>query len=307
LNLTIDGYYQKRKDIWVVSSGKYSTALGFDAPYENGGIVDSYGFEFGTDYVKKIGDFSFNLGGNFTLNKNKIKEQYEEVRAYNNLIRTNKPIGQLYGLVAEGFFKDQADIDNSIPHLFNEVKPGDIKYKDVNGDKKIDANDVTAIGYNTLCPEVYYSFKLGAEYKGVGFTAQFQGTGNYSAMLNTKSVYWPLINNTNISRHYYDNRWTSDNQNAKYPRLSSQSSNNNYQNNTIWLEDRSFLKLRHVELYYDFPKTIMQRTGFMDNAKLYVRGIDLLCFDKIKITDPESYGVANPLNRSLVVGLTLGF
>lgn len=307
LNLTIDGYYQKRKNIWVVASGKYSSVLGFDAPYENGGIVDSYGFEFGADYFKKVGDFSFNVGTNFSLSKNKIKEQYEEVRAYNNLIRTNKPVGQIYGLVAEGFFKDQADIDNSVSHLFNEVKPGDIKYRDINGDDVVDANDVTAIGYNTLCPEIYYSFKLGVEYKGVGFTAQFQGTGNYSAMLNTKSVYWPLINNSFISQHYYDNRWTPENQNAKYPRLSSQSSNNNYQNNTIWLEDRSFLKLRHLELYYNFPKAIMHRTGFMENAKLYVRGIDLLCFDKIKIADPESYGVTNPLNRSLVVGLTLGF
>ena len=317
LNVNIDGYYQKRKNIWVETTGKYSAALGFDAPYENGGIVDSYGFELGADYIKKIGEVNINIGGMFSLNKNKIKEQYEEPRAYDNLVRTNNPVGQIYGLVAEGFFKDQADIDNSVPHLFNEVKPGDIKYKDVNGDGKIDANDVTAIGYSTLSPEIYYSFKLGAEYKGIGFTAQFQGTGNYSAILNTKSVYWPLIkgkmsddtaiNNTNLSTEYYDNRWTPENQNAKYPRLSSQSSNNNYQTNTIWLEDRSFLKLRHVELYYNFPKTLMKRTGFMENAKLYVRGVDLLCFDKIKIADPESYGVSNPMNRSLVVGLSLGF
>ena len=84
----------------------------------------------------------------------------------------------------------------------------------------------------------------------------FQGTANYSAVLNTKSMFWPLINNTTLSSHYYENRWTPENLNAKYPRLSSQSNANNYQTNTIWLEDRSFLKLRNVELYYKFPKKL---------------------------------------------------
>ncbi len=307
LNLTLDGYYQKRKNIWVDSSGKYSTVLGFDAPYENGGVVDSWGIEVGADYLKKIGDFTLNAGINFTLNKNKVKEQYEELRAYENLVRTGNSVGQIYGLVAEGFFKDENDINNSVPHLFNDVRPGDIKYRDINGDGQIDANDITAIGYSDLCPEIYYSFKMGLEWKGIGCTALFQGTGNYSAVLNTKSVYWPLIDNNNISQHYYDNRWTIDNLDAQYPALSSQSSNNNFQTNTIWLEDRSFLKLRHVEVYYNFPQSLIKKALFMNQAKIYVRGVDLACFDKIKIADPECYGATTPLNRSLVVGLTLGF
>ncbi len=321
LNLTVDGFYQTRENIWVESSGRYSSALGFNAPYENGGIVKSYGFEFGADYFKRFGAFSLNIGGNFTLNENKIEEMYEEPRMYGNLVRTNQPVEQLYGLIAEGFFRDQADIDNSVPHMFNQVRPGDIKYRDVNGDNQVDGNDVTAIGYNTVAPEIYYSFRLGAEYKGIGFTAQFQGVANYSAMLNTKSLYWPLIsstmqgsgddtyaiNNTNISQHYYDNRWTPSRQNAKYPALSSASSNNNYQNNTVWLADRSFLKLRHVELYYTFPKAMLRRTGFVESARLYVRGIDLFSFDKIDIADPEAYGPSYPLTRSVVVGFTLGF
>jgi hypothetical protein len=325
LNLTVDGFYQNRRNIWVESSGMYSNVLGFDPPFENAGVVNSYGFEFGADYFKKIGEVRLQIGGTFTLNKNEIEEMYEEPRAYGNLIRTNKPVGQLFGMVAEGLFRDQADIDASVPHRFNTVRPGDIKYRDVNGDNQVDENDVTAIGYNTLAPEIYYSFRLGVEYKGIGLTAQFQGVGNYSAMLDTKGLYWPLIrstmnntpnairrtatdvNNTNLSQHYYDNRWTPENPSAKYPALSSQSSNNNYQSNTLWLADRSFLKLRHVELYYTFPKAMLRRTGFMERAKLYVRGTDLFSFDKIDIADPESYGATNPFTRSLVVGLTLGF
>ena len=307
LNLTAEGYYQKRKDIWVSSSGKYSSVLGMAAPFENAGRVDSWGAEAGIDYTRKFGEVVVNAGGNFSFNRNEIKEQLEEPRAYENLKQTGHPLNQTYGLIAEGFFKDEAEIAEALPQNFSTVRPGDIKYKDMNGDKKIDENDVTAIGYSTVAPEIYYSFHLGLEWKGLGFDAMFQGTGHYSAMLNTKSLFWPLVGNTTISEHYYENRWTPENPDAKYPRLSAQSNTNNYQNNTIWLADRSFLKLRNVELYYKFPKAWMKRTKFLGNAKIYVRGVDLLCFDKIDIADPESYGATNPLTRSVVAGLTIGF
>ncbi len=307
LDITLDTYYEHRTDIWVNSSGKYSVMLGFSTPFENAGVVNSYGVDFGANYTKQVGRLKLNLGANFLLAKNKIVEQLEEKRLYKNLERTNNPLKQIYGLQAIGFFKDQADINNSPQQLFSDVKPGDIKYKDVNEDNVIDSNDMIAIGHSTTAPEIYYSFHLGAEWKGLGFDAMFQGTGRYSAVLNTKSMYWPLINNTTISQEYYDNRWTSENQNAKYPRLSSQSNENNYQTNTLWLEDRSFLKLRNVELYYKFPRELMKRTKFISNAKIYLRGIDLLCFDKIKVADPEYYGAGYPLTRSVVAGLAIDF
>lgn len=307
LNFVLDAYYERRSDIWVSSAGHYSSILGFLAPFENGGIVDSWGVELGLNYQKKFGDVLFNAGANFALAKNEIIEQMEEPRLYDNLIQTGNPLKSTYGLQAIGFFKDQADIENSPQQMFGTVKPGDIKYRDVNGDNIIDANDQIRIGHSTTAPEIYYSFNLGLEWKGLGFDAMFQGTGRYSAVLNTKSLYWPLINNTTISQEYYDNRWTPETPNAKYPRLSSQSNENNYQTNTLWLEDRSFLKLRSVELYYKFPQTWMEKSKILSNAKIYVRGVDLLCFDKIKIADPESYGATFPLTRSVVAGLTIGF
>ena len=307
LDVTAEGYYQRRKDIWVSSEGKYTDVLGVDAPFENAGIVDSYGVELGLNYTKRLGDVVFNLGGNFAWNKNEIKEQLEEPRLYKNLVQTGNRLGQVYGMVAEGFFKDKEDIANSLPQNFSTVVPGDIKYKDVNGDGIIDANDKTAIGYSTTAPEIYYSFHLGAEWKGIGVDVMFQGTGNYSAVLNTKSMFWPLINNTTLSTHYYENRWIPENQNAKYPRLSSQSNANNYQANTVWLADRSFLKLRNAEVYYRFPEEWMKKTKILGSAKLYVRGTDLFCSDHIDVTDPECYGVATPLNKSVVVGVTIGF
>lgn len=307
LNVTVDGYYQRRKDIWVSGKGAYSDVLGMEAPFENAGIVDSWGVETGLDYTQKAGNVTLNVGGNFTLNKNQIKEQLEEPRLYSNLVQTGNPLKQTYGLQAIGFFKDDADIANSPTQNFSTVKPGDIKYKDINGDEKIDENDKIAIGYSTTAPEIYFSFHLGAEWKGIGLNALFQGTGHYSAVLNTKSMYWPLINNTTLSNHYYENRWTPDRQDAKFPRLSSQSNANNYQTNSVWLSDRSFLKLRNLEVYYKLPKSWLQSVKIVNNAKIYVRGVDLFCFDKLEVSDPESYGATNPLTRSIVAGLTIGF
>ena len=306
LDVTFDYWIQNRKDIWVSAAGKYSDVLGMDAPYENAGKVNSHGLELGLDYNKTFGEVKFNIGGNFMLTKSKIKEQLEEPRLYENLVQTGNRVGQIYGLEAIGFFTSEADIASSPTQTFSTVKPGDIKYRDVNGDNIIDANDKVAIGYSTTCPEVFYNFHLGAEWKGLGIYAMFQGTGNYSAVLNTKSMYWPLVGNTNISQYAYDNRWTNTNQDAKFPRLSSQSNANNYQTSTLWLANRSFLKLRNLEVYYNLPKSLLEATKIVNGAKLYVRGVDLFCIDKLDESDPEAYGI-NPLTKSIALGLSVTF
>lgn len=307
LNVELDFFKQRRTDIWVSGAGAYSALIGFEAPYTNAGVVDSHGIELSLDYTKTIGDITFNLGGSFNFNKNKIKDQAEEPRAYNNLVQTGNPLSSSYGLVALGLFRDQADIDASPKQNFSTVKPGDIKYQDINGDGMIDANDVTKIGYSGIAPEIFYNIHAGLDYKGIGFDLMFQGVGRYTANLNAKGMYWPLLNSTSLSQQYYDGRWTSSNPNATFPRLSTTSNANNYQTSTFWQRNRSFLKLRNVEVYYIIPKSLMAKTGFIKTAKVYVRGIDLLCFDHIDDADPESYGVTAPLNKSVVVGAALSF
>jgi len=306
VDMTVDGYFEKRKDIWVSEDGSTSSVLGATAAYVNAGIVNSWGLEAGVNYNKKMGDVQLSLGGKFTFAKNEIKEQLETPRAYDYLRRTGNSVGQIFGLQAVGFFIDEADIKNSPAQQFSEVKPGDIKYKDQNGDGIINDYDQIAMGYNTSVPEIYYSFNLGAEWKGLGVSALFQGVANYSVVLNTQSVYWPLVNNTNISQHYYDNRWTPETPNAKYPRLTTESNDNNFQTNSVWLADASFLKLRNCEIYYKLPANVISKLK-MKTCKIYVRGIDLLCIDHIDIADPESTGVAFPLTRSVNVGFTFGF
>ena len=309
LNVELDLYKQHRSNIWVSGSGAYSSIIGFEAPYTNDGVVDSHGIEFSLDYTKQIGDLCLNVGGVFNYNKNEIKEMAEEPRAYSNLVQTGNPLNSTYGLVAIGLFKDQADIDASPVQNFSTVRPGDIKYEDVNKDGVIDANDTKKIGYSGYAPEIFYSFHAGAEYKGFGVNLMFQGAAHYTANLNAAGMYWPLLNSTSLSQQYYDGRWTTANPdvNASFPRLSSASNANNYQTSTYWMRDRSFLKLRNVEAYYNFPKSLVEKTGFMTAAKLYVRGVDLLCFDHLDEADAESYGVTSPLNKSVVFGLSLSF
>ena len=302
---TADTYYEKRKDIFV-TPGTVSSVLGVSSTFANGGVVDSWGTELGLNYFKKLGDVSLSVGGKFTFNKNEIKEKLESPKAEDYLYEKGHPVNQIFGLQAIGYFVDQADIDNSPIQQFAAVKPGDIKYKDQNGDGLINENDRIALGYNTVVPEIYYSFDLGVEWKGLGVSATFQGVGNYSAVLNTQSMFLPLVNNTTISNHYYENRWTPETPFAKYPRLTTEKNDNNYRTNSVWLADRSFLKLRNCEMYYKLPLTWISKLK-MKNAKVYVRGVDLLCFDKIDIADPESYGATFPLTRSVNFGITIGF
>ena len=306
LTVTADVFYERRKDIWVSAGGSVSDVLGASYSYVNAGIVDSWGVETGLCYQKRWKDFSMTLGGRFTLAKNEVKEKLEEPRAYDYLKETGNPVNQIFGLQAVGFFTDQADIDNSPAQQFGGVKPGDIKYKDQNNDGIINDYDKVAMGYNSTVPEVYYSFDLGFEWKGIGVNAVFQGVENYSVVLNTTSMYWPLINNTTISEHYYNNRWTSENPFAKYPRLTTEENENNFRTNSVWLADASFLKLRNCEIYYKLPAPVLAKMK-LKTAKIYVRGVDLFSVDGIDLSDPESTGIAYPMTRSVNVGFSVGF
>lgn len=305
LTLTVDGFYERRSDIWVSSDGQNSAVLGASGSYVNAGIVDSWGTEIGANYYKKMGNVELNLGGTFTYNRSKIIEMLEEPAAYDYTRSTGNPVGQIFGLQAIGYFVDQADIDNSLPQQFGPVKAGDIKYKDMNGDKVINSDDRVAMGYNSTCPEIYYSFSLGLEWKGLGFSAQFQGVGNYTAILSG-TYYRPLVDNTTISNYVYRNRWTPETPNARFPRLTTETVDNNLQTSSLWLADRSFLKLRNCEVYYKLPSSWLNRF-WVKNAKVYVRGVDLLCFDSIDQLNPEAMNSSYPATRSIHVGLSVGF
>ncbi len=314
INLTADYFYNRHYDIFVNGTGAYSSLIGATAPYKNQGKVDNRGVDIELDFAKNFGEWNVMAGGSFLFSKSKILDMAEEPRAFDNLVETGHPLNSTLGLIAEGIFTSQAEIDNSPTQTFSTVRVGDIKYRDLNGDGVIDANDKTYIGYNAICPEIYYTFQLGAEYKGIGLLAHFQGVGNYGCNLSSQGYYWGLINNSSLSQEVYDNRWSYDNNvaDALYPRLSSSTNANNYQTSTFWQRDRSYLKLRNIELYYNFSKSLLAKTHFINGAKIYVRGVDLCNIatggkNKLENLDPEATGVGAPLSRQIVVGVKLTF
>ncbi len=314
INLTADYFFNRHYDIFVDGAGAYSSLIGFTAPFKNQGKIDNRGVDIELNFNKNFGDWNVMAGGSFLYAKSKILDMAQEPVAFANLDRTGDPLGSTYGLIAEGIFTSQAEIDNSPTQTFSTVRPGDIKYRDINGDNVIDANDVTRIGKNSVCPEIFYTFNLGAEYKGIGLVAHFQGTGNYGCNLWSQGYYWGLINNSSLSQEVYDNRWSKDNNvaDALYPRLSSESNANNYMTSTYWQRDRSYLKLRNIELYYNFDSNLLAKTKFIRNATLFVRGVDLCNIatggkDKLTDRDPEATGIVAPTSRQVAVGVKLTF
>ena len=268
-NLTVDAWMEQRKDIWVNSTYGNSAMLGAKESYANAGRVDSKGFEIGLNWYKDLGaGFKMTIGGTYSLTKNKIKE-------------------------------------TSPYQSFGAVKAGDIKYVDQNGDNIIDANDFIPMGYNNSVPEIYYGFNFGLEWKGLGFNVAFQGVDNYTVYTTTTGLYRPMVNGATVSNYYLENRWTPDTPNARYPRLTTTTSDNNNQTSSVWLENGAFLKLRNAEVYYNFPRSLVSHIG-MTRAKLYVRGVDLFCWDHLKEIDPEALN-GIPANRSINVGLQVGF
>ena len=324
LNVSADYYYQHRYNIWYSTAGSYSGVFGLTAPYENVGVINSKGFEVSADYSKKLNkDLTINVGASLTLNKTIVEEQAEAPQLFANTSSTGKRYGQAFGYIADGFFQKEDDLDgNGIISAaemrqlgypvqnFTTVYPGDVKYKDLTGDNVIDSNDRQAIGYSTTAPDLYYNFHLGAEYKGFGLDAMFQGVGKWTGFKTTNGLYRSAVATNTLSNYLYENSWSDERgntQNPLFPRLSATSNANNDLNSTLNMFDRSYLKLRYVELYYYLPQTVLNKIGFINNVKVYVRGTDLFTADHLDKADAASYGTTQPLTRSLQIGAAVTF
>ena len=306
LQITVDAFYEKRTDIIASSNGSVPVLIGVGRPVQNVGIVENKGFETSFNWEENRGDFNYHIGGNFSFARNKILEMNEEFQPYDYLKQTGNPVGQQFGLESVGFFADEAEIENSPKQLFSEVRPGDVKYKDQNGDNIIDQLDIVPMGYAGGYPEMYFAGTIGLEWKGLGVDALFQGIANQTLYLNTKSVFWPLRGQNTITTFSAD-RWTPETkETATLPRLSLLENANNYRRNDIWLTSGDYLKLRRVEVYYKFSDSLLNKLK-MKSAKIYVRGMNLFSLDNIDVVDPEEIGVTYPTMASYHLGINLGF
>ena len=306
LAATFDVFYNKRNDILVSTEGNVSSVIGVNPAYANLGQVRNEGLEASLKWSDQIGDFSYHLGGQFSFAKNEILNMAESYQPYDYLKHTGRPIGQVFGLQAIGFFSDAGDISNSPKQLFSNVVPGDIKYKDQNGDNVIDQLDEVPIGYSSGYPTIYYSMNLGLEYKGFGLDAVFQGVADQTLYLNTKSVFWPLRGNTTIST-FSNDRWTpATSATATLPRLTTTDNNNDYRPNTIWMRSGNYLKLRTAEVYYTLPKQLVDKVK-LRKARIFLRGMNLFSIDKVKVMDPEELGTGYPTLKSYFLGVNVAF
>lgn len=307
LDFSFDWFLHKRSDILVNPTGEIPGFLGMTFAYLNLGRTSNTGFEASVGYRNKTATGVEYYGkANFWMAKNRIDYQAEELRLWPNLVTTGLPIGQPFGLEAIGLFKDNADIASSPEQTFSNVKPGDIKYRDVNGDNVVDNQDITAIG-KTGTPEKSGSFILGLRWKGFDMEAMLYGVAGRSVYLSGNN-YWAYMNQYAAPASALL-RWTPETSgSALYPRLSSQANQNNTQYSSYWLKDGSFLKLKYVEAGYTFPLKL--RNG--DNAssiRLFINGTNLFSIHALRKytnADPESMNGFPPM-RTVSGGLKFKF
>ncbi|KGE15863.1 TonB-dependent receptor [Sphingobacterium deserti] len=321
VDLQLDLFSEKRTDIFMQRLSIPGSS-GFTAmPWANFGQVNNRGVDISLDARKTFSDhFFMSVRGTFTYAANKIIEQ-DEPSAVIGTSRssTGKPIGQLFGYIAEGLFTegDFDDVANGIlregipRHTLGVVRPGDIRYRDLNNDGAIDALDLTAIG-GTVDPQIVYGFGANARYKSVDFGFFFQGLAKTSRIIggnnfipgSTRGAMGNIFDNV-------DDRWTVDNprQDVFYPRLSDYLSTNNNAPSTWWLRDMSFLRLRNVELGYNFPSRWLDKVQ-VASLRIFARGNNLLTLSDFKLWDPElsvTNGMLYPVMKSVSLGLELNF
>lgn len=305
LDFSVDGFYQLRSHIMLSASNENSSVVGIQSSYNDVGEVQSYGFEASLKYAKEIApDLHLNLGANLSWARNQVTK-YIGTPVYPLSDPVGHRVNEAWGLMSAGFFKDQADVDASFNQEYSTVKAGDIKYKDQNGDQVINDFDVVSLEGATEIPELNYGFNLGFEFKGFGFNAWFQGTGNYMKYLPS-AIWGGMADNGNLSADYYKNCWDVAGANALYPRLTTQNSNNNSQASDIWYKPVHFLKLRNMEVYYNVPSRLLSKLS-LSAAKFFVQGENLLSFDNIEAMDAEVLSTAYPMFKGVNVGLTLTF
>ncbi|MDR1865274.1 MAG: SusC/RagA family TonB-linked outer membrane protein [Bacteroidales bacterium] len=307
LSLTADVFYENRYDIPVNVSNTLPGFSGINfSSMLNKGEANNKGLELSAMYRDRTGDFGYFAGVSYSFARNKIIKSYETPRGEEARYTQGKPIGQRFGLEAVGFFKDNTDIENSPVHTFYPVRPGDLKYKDQNGDGFIDANDEVAIR-NPSVPEISYAANLGVSWKGFDVELLFDGNSNRSVYLNGY-MFWPFINDYNISTWAAERRWTPENHaNAAFPRLTTQSNANNYRSSDFWVRNISILRLRNAELGYNISGDLLRRLK-IERVRVYLSVLNPFTFSNLDAdVDPETLSVGYPVLRTYSTGIVLDF
>lgn len=287
----INYYYQKREDILVTRAAAIPDAAGLTLPAENIGKVDNWGLELELGWADNINEnLSYNLGGNFTQAKNEVKFLAEAIDVPDALKREGKPLGSYVVYPTNGIFTDQAQVDATTAKLNGTVE-GEPFYLDTNEDGSITGADRVRTSLSNV-PEIQFGFFGGFKYKNFDLNFLFQGQANADVLIFFER---PGAR----PNHLYNQRWTPDNRNARYPRAyasgdaySGQQSTgpgNSFEGADFWLHDASFIRLKQLEIGYNITKDVSK----FANIRLYVRGYNLATFfsDVADLNlDPEASG-----------------
>lgn len=300
-NITFEYFQEQRYNIllhreaWPESLGYYGAK-----PWSNVGKVDNSGFELSTSLHQELcKDLSIDLRGNFTYTNNKYVVADEPKYELSWLSKEGRPLSYTRGYIAEGLFQSQEEIDNSAKQDFgSSPQIGDIKYKDLNGDGKVDTNDASVISEYGGMPRIQYGFGFNLFYKKFDFGVFFNGSAKRTIMLSGIDPFG--AGDSNVFQFIADDYWTeaNANSNAKYPRLGLLDTNvaNNKQSSTYWMRNGNFLRFKTLELGYSFKY-----------GRVYVNGDNIAVFSPFKHWDPELAWNAYPLQRTFNLGLQLNF
>ena len=316
-SLTMDYFHEKRTGIFIQRMFLPDITGLESYPWANVGAVKSQGFDGNFQYKDHIGEINWTVRGNITYSKNTILERDEENNIYAYQYGKGYRVNQQRGLIALGLFRDYDDIRNSPKQSWGTVQPGDIKYKDVNGDGIVDDGDRVAIGA-TDTPSLIYGLGASVSWRGFDLNLHFQGAGKYTFLINSGAVNafrdgrWG-----NILQGITDNRWISsdisgtketENPNAPYPRLSYGYNLNNQQSSSFWLRNGRFLRLKNLDIGYTLPKP-MVNTIHLESVRIYISGQNLITWSPFKLWDPEldsrQRGQIYPITRSFTAGIQI--
>lgn len=309
VSMSLDYFNNLRYD-QLVTPSNYPLAAGIGISPTNIAKVRNQGFDGMLTFHNNIGKFNYTVQGVISYAKNKILYMDEPAARYSWLARTGHPIGQPYGYHCLGFYT-QADIDNPAvakPATGSKIVPGDLKYQDLNNDGKIDQLDQKAIGKPNV-PNTTFGLTLAGNYKGFSVSVLFQGTTGYSLSVTGtgiepfQSQFQPI----------HEERWTPDNTNAKFPRLSTNPTTINSPSSYMsdfWLIDATYLRLKTLELGYQLPQKLLPLK--ISNARLYVSCYNLLTWTNYSLyqQDPEvtsnTAGDAYQNQRVVNIGIQIG-
>lgn len=315
LNLTVDAYKEHRSNI-LMQRAYIPTSLGLTAPVSaNVGVAEGKGVDVALDYNKNFGKTWLQMRGTFTYAASKllVNEEPDYPSNMQYLSRVGQSLGEVYGLIAERLFVDDEDVKNSPKQNFGEVRGGDIKYRDLNGDGQITALDmVNGLGYPTT-PEIIYGFGFSFGYKNFDISTFFQGSARSSLFIDPAAIS-PFVadgaNQNGLLNVIAQDHWSEDkrNQYAFWPRLGLTQSNNNNQPSNWWMRNDAFLRMKSAEIGYNLREKVLKRYHIA-GLRFYVNGTNLFLISAFKLWDPEQGGdgLGYPIQKVFNVGCNVQF